>query len=284
MPEKTEINPGTHHPRTGAKRADTPETATPRPAPSVAQVLVGQRPEQTIDGNGNITKAGQLPAVAPTQTPRVQVSDEAFERNLAEWGGGAGTPLTHNGMDNHFQTSGSQKVDVADIIFIAHMDETRKEIIKFNGEGVPPTIISVGVYENATLPERETLGDLDPGAWPIDRYKNEPVDPWQRQFRVPLVSTAADGAIYELTSRSPTSQYAFRDLLNRYGRHPQRKKKLVPLIRLVCTTYLNKKLGTQRPKPRYDIVGWVQKDGSPPLSVPSNRITTSGEVSDEIPF
>jgi hypothetical protein len=39
---------------------------------------------------------------------------------------------------------------------------------------------------------------------------------------------------------------------------------LVPLIKAFCDTYLNKTLGTRRPTPRYDIVGWVQKDGSAP--------------------
>ena len=53
------------------------------------------------------------------------------------------------------------------------------------------------------------------------------------------MSTDEGGEIYELTSRSPTSKNAFRALLNRYGRHPQRRKGMIPLIKLVDSTYFD---------------------------------------------
>lgn len=226
------------------------------------------------------------------EAPLPAVSDEeALERNLAEWGSGSGTPLSPNGLDGGFATAGGDKVAVDGIVFVAHLDETRREWIRFNGEGNPPTLVGVGIYEAAVLPAREDLGDTDEAVWEKSRFTGEAVDPWQEQFRVPIVATDASGAIYELTSRSLTSKYAFRSLLNRYGRHPQRRKGLVPLVTLETGSYHNHKLGQDKPKPIYNIVGWVDKDGSTPAKKPdlitTSRPEASGvhpELNDDIPF
>ena len=273
------INPETHHSRTGARKANA-ETEAPRPAPSVRQVLDAQKapalPEQR--------PAAPLPAVVntPLPAPSGPVSEEAFERNLAQWGSGSGTPLTFNGLDGRFQTAGGEEADVLNTTFIAHLDETRKGWIRFNGEGNPPSIVSVGIYEDAALPERDELGDTDQSLWERDKFRGEPVDPWQPEYRVPIVATSADGTIYELTSRSLTSTFAFRALLDRYGRHPQRKKGLLPLIKLQIGSYHNHKLGTDKPKPVYQIIGWCQKDGSAPPAA-TNKVS-SGDFNDKVPF
>jgi hypothetical protein len=167
--------------------------------------------------------------------------------------------------------------------FIIRLDETRKEWLRWNGEGEHPTIIGISIYENATLPERDELGDLDQEEWDTDRFSGERRDPWQIQYRVPLVSCDQDATIYELTSRSRTAINAFQALLRQFGRaYPQRKKGLVPLVQLSTGSYFHKELKKNCPKPDYKITGWVQKDGSaPPTS--ESRITT-GEMNDEIPF
>lgn len=281
------IDPTTHHVRTGARKATTPETPTPRPAPSVAQVLANQKADQVINRRGDIIKtspAAPLPAIPETQlpVPSGPHSEEAFERNLLAWGSGAGTPLSFNALDGHYQSMGGEKVDVGDIIFVAHLDETRRGWIRFNGEGNPPTVVSINIAEDGFLPERAELGDTDQSLWPYDKRRGEQVDPWQLEYRVPIVSTAPDGAIFELTSRSLTAIYAFRALLDRYGRHPQRRKKLLPLIKLQIGTYFNKTLGTNKPKPIYQITGWCQKDGSAPATKP-DPISSGYPFNDEIP-
>jgi hypothetical protein len=229
-------------------------------------------------------------AVSPSaaMAPAPVTSPEAFEQNLQEWGSGRGTPLTPNGLDGGYQSSAGEKVDVAGITFAGHLDETRREWIKFNGEGNPPTLVSVGIDEAATFPAREELGDMDESRWEKSRFTSEAVDPWQEQFRVPIVATDAGGAVYELTSRSATSKNAIRSLIDRYGRHPQRRKGLIPLITLSTGTYHNKKLGQDKPKPVYTIVGWIEKDGSAPAKKPDQ--VTSGlddfakPFKDSIPF
>ena len=282
--------PPNAHPRTHAARTTTPEQAVARQAPSVAQVLANQKADQVIDRAGNIKKsqaitrspAAPLPAAPEAQLPAPSgpISEEAFERNLAQWGNGAGTPLIFNGLEGCYQSTGGEVVDVEGVIFVAHLDETRKGWIKFNGEGMPPTTISVGIMEDATLPSRGELGDLDESLWEIDKFRNQPTDPWQQEIRVPIVSAAADATVYELTSRSLTALYAIRGLLERYGRHPQRKKGLVPLIMLDIGTYFNRNLNANKPKPVYRITGWCQKDGSTP---PTTNMISSGP-NDSIPF
>jgi hypothetical protein len=215
-------------------------------------------------------------------------SPEAFEHNLAEWGSGRGTPLTPNGLEGGYQSGAGEKIDVAGVIFAGHLDETRREWIKFNGEGNPPTLISVGIYECVAFPARESLGDLDEKLWEKSRFTGETTDPWQEQFRVPIVAQDAGGAVYELTSRSATSKNAIRSLIDRYGRHPQRRKGLIPLITLSTGSYHNKKLGQDKPKPVYTIVGWTEKDGSAPEKKP-DRITSGLDdlakpFRDSIPF
>ena len=279
------------HPRTHATRTTTPETSPARSAPSVAQVLADQKADQVIDRDDNIRKsqavvrspAAPLPAVSETQlpTPAGPISEEAFERNLAQWGSGGATPLTFNGLDGRFQTTGGEEVNVEDAVFVAHIDEARKEWIRFNGEGNQPTLIGIGIHEDAMLPGRDELGDLDETQWELDKFRGEPVDPWQQQIRVPIASAGAGGEIYELTSRSLTSLFAIRGLIDRYGRHPQRRKGLLPLIQLRVGSYYNNKLGADKPKPVYQIVGWVQKDGSAPATKPD--LISSGP-NDSIPF
>jgi hypothetical protein len=287
------------HPTTGAARATTPQTPQARPGPtpdeiakrqqvSAEQIARTAREQQAAARSRALASSPTAPAppVAPaTSAPVPSVSEEAFEHNLATWGSGSGTPLTFNGLDGVFQSSGGEQVDVTDIVFVAHLDETRREWIRFNGEGNPPTLVGIGIYEAATFPEKDDLPDRDAATWEVDRFTGEPRDPSSEQYRVPIVATDDSGGIYELTSRSLTCLYAFRGLLDRYGKHPQRRKGLLPLITLSSTTYFNRKLNADKPKPVYKIVGWVEKDGSAPAKKPD--LITSGSaagLNDDLPF
>jgi hypothetical protein len=69
-------------------------------------------------------------------------------------------------------------------------------------------------------------------------------------------------------------------LLGKFNLHPQRKKGLVPLLKLNIGTYPNKRTGRDMPKPVYQIVGWVPKDGDAPVGNGGG----GGELNDVIPF
>ena len=46
---------------------------------------------------------------ASLQRPPTVVDEAAFDQNLLEWGSGRGTPLSFNGMEGGFQTTGGEK-------------------------------------------------------------------------------------------------------------------------------------------------------------------------------
>ena len=85
------------HERTGAARTTTSleAEATPR---TVRQVLGDQKPDQTIDRDGNIHRQAIVP-VTPAPT-----SEAALERNLAEEAGPGGRLCAHNLQDGYLRT------------------------------------------------------------------------------------------------------------------------------------------------------------------------------------
>lgn len=232
--------------------------------PSVAQALASQKADQVINRRGDIIKTSPhapLPAVVDKSLPVSpgSHSEKAFENNPQLWGNVSDPTLGPNLAEGDFRMPTGEVVDVKDTIFAAHVDEGRADWIRFNGEGNQPTLISVGLYENVALPARDELGDLDQSLWKTDRYHPEPADPWQIQIRIPIVSTDTDGAVYLLTSRSPTALFAIRGLKRQYDRHPQKKKGLLPLITMSIDTYFNNKFGRDMYKPIYKITGWYKK-------------------------
>src|ERR1700756_2007331 len=105
--------------------------------PTVAQINERQRmdaEQATLALQARQNEARNPALAAPSSTPTVPApapSPEALERNLASWGSTGGTPLSPNGLEGGFQTSGGEKVDVSKTIFAAHLDETRREWIRF---------------------------------------------------------------------------------------------------------------------------------------------------------
>jgi hypothetical protein len=299
------------HPTTDAARTATPATVQARSGPAPAEINRQQQAEaeqitraaqeqQAAARNRALATSPASPAT-PVQVeahPQSQMltgprSDEAFERHMQEMGSAGNPILTPNLSDGDFR-SGGEVVNVDGVPFVMHTDESRKGVIRFNGIGNLPTKISVGLYEDAELPSREELGDTDQSLWELDRYNNQPIDPWQSEVVVPIVSTAPDGTIYELASRSPTALFAIRGLLDRVHRHPQRTKGLVPIVTMKIGTYPNRKFGRDMFKPVYQIIGWCEKDGSAPAkkpdpisSGPDGGGTKTGgqaEFNDKIPF
>jgi hypothetical protein len=287
------------HPQTGASLTSTPEAAQPRPGPTPAEINQQQKAQaeqvtrttqerQHEARNRAMATSPSAPpspanAVEPVQSqmltgPR---SDAAFERNMQELGGPGNPLLIPNLLEGDFR-AGGEVINIEGTHFVMHTDEARRGTYRFHGPGNPPTRISVGMYEDATLPAREELGDLDPRLWELDKYKNVPTDPWQPEIMVPIVSTAPDGTVYELTSRSPTALFAIKGLLDRAHKHPQRAKGLVPIVTMRITTYFNKNQGRDMYKPAYQITGWCTKDGSTPAKKPDS--ISSGPFNDQIPF
>jgi hypothetical protein len=149
----TEINPETHHPRTGAKRTDTPEVASIRSAPTVAQVLATQKADQTIDKAGNVVKAEQLPT--PVELTDAQRA-ENLARNMAAVGSQFLTRYDFEGNKGTFEKDGE---DYRPGLSVALVRQIQTGFRRFNGAGAPVEIKVLRLDEG----DLYTRDDLDGG-------------------------------------------------------------------------------------------------------------------------
>jgi hypothetical protein len=111
-------------------------------------------------------QADKTKELVTNETSPPTTSEEALDRHLAEWGGSGGRLLAFNGLTGIHRTLDDNVEMPAGTEFAALLHETRRGYIKFN-IGEPPTVRMVRIDENADIPERETLGDLDRTKWPL---------------------------------------------------------------------------------------------------------------------
>jgi hypothetical protein len=194
--------------------------------------------------------------------PVTIASDEALDRHLSEWGGSGGRLIAFNGSSGIHRTLDDGVEVPSGTEFVAFLHETEKGYIKFN-EGAPPDVRMVSISEDAEVPRREELGDLDQDEWPRGLDGNRQ-DPWKPQIAIPLARRDAGGELFVYVARGSVALNSVADLLGRWRRHPKRQAGLIPVIRLENGTYPSKKFGGFKPKPLLLIIDWVTKDGSPP--------------------
>ena len=221
----------------------------------------------------------QLTVKAP-QLPPATV-DEALDRHLAEWGGAGGRIFAFNGSTGIFRTIDDGVEVPTGMKFVAMLHETQKGFIKFNGDGAPPDVRMVRIYEDADI-ERDELGDLDRSQWPIG-LNGEPEDPWKAQFAIPTQRYDAGGEVFIFIARGVVAMNSVGDLLGRWRGHPKRKAGFIPVIRIESGTYPSKKFGGRKPKPMLVIDGWVVAlTGEPAPELP--KPTLAEELNDKIGF
>jgi hypothetical protein len=216
----------------------------------------------------------------PTQTQLPTRSEEALERHLREWGGAGGRLFAFNGQTGIFRTLDDDVEVPSGTQFIAHLADTQKGFIKFNDDG-PPTSVMVRLDENAKVPERDELGDNDKSKWPIG-MNGEPEDPWKPQFVIPMTLYDEGGEVYCYIARGIVAMNSAADLLGRWRFHPKRKAGLLPVIKVISSTYPSKKFGGRRPKPMLVIDSWVTPDGETPPE--PKKLSYKDELNDEIGF
>jgi hypothetical protein len=122
------------HARTGAKKTNTPEAPTARPAPSVPQVLAAQKAPPS--NRQAAASTALTPVTAPT-SPTAR-SHEAFLKNAGEMGGGIPT-ITHHGIENVFMCDGCEMPKGTQLV--VHYPEAQHGYRQWHGAGVVPTII-----------------------------------------------------------------------------------------------------------------------------------------------
>jgi hypothetical protein len=212
-------------------------------------------------------------------TPQVPAtSDEALERHLAEWGGSGGRLIAFNGSTGIHRTLDDNVEVPGGTEFVAFLHETQKGYIKFN-DGAPPDVGMVRISENAEVPQREKLGDLDERAWRIG-LDGKKQDPWKLQICVPIARNDAGSELFIYVARGVVALNSVEDLLGRWRHHPKRRADCIPVISIQNGTYHNKRFNGLKPKPLLVIVGWVTKTGAPPPP----PVPAGVEMNDQIPF
>jgi hypothetical protein len=275
------------HARTGAKKTTTPEA----PASSSNQAA-----EISARQKADAERSQRLAAAANGGTSTVPVpadatSQGALDRNLNEISRGlGGLKFSMNG-----NTGGLAHIDGTEVApggeYICPFAQTHRGVIKFNGEGVEPTEIMVGLAEERTPPTREELGDNDPEEWPVG-LSGQREDPWRKQWFLPLQSCDASQELLIFVARNATGINAVMRLLDRVGKHPLARRGYLPKVRLEVGSYFNKTFKRDQPVPVFKVVGWVDGDGVPydpataPKSppVPPLSAAQKAELNDEIPF
>jgi hypothetical protein len=225
----------------------------------------------------------QLPIVAAPQTSVIPVTNAAaLEDNLAAWAGAAGILFAFNGSTGRHRTLLDNTEVRAGTQFKAFLHETRKGWIKFNPDG-PPEVRMVRIDDSKGEITREELGDLDESLWPIG-LNGQPESPWKEQYAMPMELNDAGGELYVLVSRGVVAMNSAESLLGRWRSHSKRKLGFTPIIRIVNSSYFNKKFQRNSPKPEYPFVDWLSPDGTlasakPPLP----PLPLGAEMNDQIP-
>ena len=243
-----------------------------RKAPTPQQINEQQKRDAEFVAAAK-TVAPSLPATTAmkTTTPAPSVDEEALERHLAEWAGPGGRLLAFNGSTGIHRLLDDDTEVPPGQLYRALLTQYRRGFIRFNQEA-PPSLVMVGLGENADLPTRESLGDTDPKKWSVNELTGQPDDPWKPQVTFPVISCDAAAELVIHVARGVVAINAVDGLLGRWRHHPKRKQGLIPIVQINNGTYYSRKFGCDRPKPEFKITGWVSEDDAPPpqAQVPFN--------------
>jgi hypothetical protein len=167
--------------------------------------------------------------------------------------------------------------DITNAQLVAVMDETMTGYIRFNGEGQPPDRIQGQPYKGWSKPERKTLGDDDPGQWPVNNFGKQE-DPWQQQINIVLLDPATF-AFYTFATTNKTGRSGAGALMHHYDRMLRYGDAAsFPIVRLTPSGYTDKRFGYVN-KPVFAIMGKTPKNAT---AVPDTGIAK--DMDDGIPF
>ena len=276
------------HQRTGAAKTTTPGTVEPRPGPTPAQVQAQQKADAertTAPRAATAPGTATAPSTALVSTTSLTpaTSNEALERNLAAWAGPAGRMLAFNGQTGIHRTLDDDVEYALPARFTDYMEALQRGFINFPGDGLPPNVRMAGIAEDVPPVTRESLGDNDQSQWPISEFTGQPDDPWKFQYVFPIVSHAPGNELFLYVARGVVVTRAVESLLGKWRYHPKRCLGLLPVVEIANGTYYSKKFKSDRPKPIFNIVDWVDAAGEAPTAKAIAE-AKHAEFNDSLPF
>jgi hypothetical protein len=202
-------------------------------------------------------------------------NDSGIDTFLMEHAG-AGGAVFFKFAKGKFQTRNDEEIAVGTEFTCAY-DAMQVGWIKFNGKGNAPTRAMGPLFNGFLPPLRNSMGDLDETKW--DKGPDgAPLDPWQMQMPVPLVS--ADGAPYIFATTSVTGRSAVGKLIATCRKMKWKEPDQYPVVRLATGGFQHRipSIGFVT-TPAFVVVGKTPKDGT---AVPSTSI--EDDMEDSVPF
>ena len=280
------------HSRTAAATTTTPETVTPRPGPTPAEINARQQRDAEALQQANAVVAAVQPSAVAVFDP------ETYERNLRHDTAGIGPIVTFNGKDGGFFLE-QQEFNI-DRLFLARPDLIAFGWISFDPEGGPPKTLMCSIGEGLPpprkdLPDPPLEGDLPNPNWGRNQF-GDVQDPWQYQEVLPIAALDATGEVYRMVGRNWCTRKELKAFRRRVADNMFHRRGLMPVVQLIDSDEFNRSRQVSVPRPIISIVGWRNPDGSeapeapvPPTTQHDPKRITSGrslladEMDDEIP-
>jgi hypothetical protein len=261
----------------------------PNPRPVV------RRPEDIIADQKRQAAAAKVPApfvtlaqatekavaTVPAKSTAVALPDnrtsvQAYVDDIAP--AGIAGRLVKFGKEGVFATSDDGAPVSEEAEFIALLDQTLIGWIKFNEEGTAPDRIQGLLYDNFTMPARDTLGDTDESAWGSG-LSGRPEDPWKHQVCVVLQNTQTQ-ELFTFGTMSATGRRSVGNLLRHYDRMRRTNPNDLPVVRLKAGgfNHRDERIGWVA-TPVFVVVGRAPRDS---VAVPDTSV--AADMNDAIPF
>jgi hypothetical protein len=257
-----------------AKQKDRLAKAHPRTSD---QVIADQK-EQAAKATASTANAmvptqsnGGAVAVPDNRTPLDRYLDQVAPASIVG-------RMVKFSKDGKFVTHDDGEAIGEDVDFVALADQTLIGMIKFNGEGEPPTRHMGLLFDGFVMPPRNTLGDDDQTKWEIG-LDGKPADPWQHHMYL-VLQRGSTSELFSFVTSSVTGRRAVGNLLRHYNRLQKTHPDCYPVIRL--------KLGGFQHKD--DRVGWVSVPvlcvvgRAPKHSAARPDTSVAADMNDQIPF
>jgi hypothetical protein len=217
-------------------------------------------------------------AVPKAAVPAVPDKRTAAQSYVEEHAGQAGRGVKFDHKKSAFVTAddGTELSEEDD--FVALVDQTLEEMIRFNGKGSPPTRVSGLIYEGFRRPPREELGDLDESRWDIG-LNGQPADPWQHRVHV-VLQHAETQELFVFVTGSLSGHRAVGNLMKHYNRTLRTHPDDYPVVRLKVGGFQHRdeRIGWV-PTPVFAVVGRKPRGDS---ARPDTSL--AADLNDEIPL
>jgi hypothetical protein len=213
-------------------------------------------------------------AIVPLTTTTPAVINDGLSYLASDASGG--TVLRFN-KDGKFikPTQGDEEVPEGTQL-VCHWDQARGGFQRFLEKGERPDV-RIDLVFGGKPPERDELDDNDPATWPVSQLTGKQEDPW-RKIRIVPLENPETGEILLFSTTSKTGIRAVSNLLQQAARMMAKEPNQLPVIKLRCGGYDDRRFGWVR-VPAFEFIG-----KAPKTNIAAADTSMGADLDDEIPF